>query len=505
MALSRRNTSRFAASIWPGFVDAMTALILVLFFVLSIFMIVQFVLRDTITGQETEIDAQNLEIVEQNRELGELSVQVATLADALGLERSRADTQEALVATLNNERDAAQARIASFEAQVADLLARNTEITGALETAQGEIDAQAEAARLAQARREALEAMAASLRDEITGLEATTATQTEALSEAEAQRIAEAAAAEALRARLADADAELTAMTLNLEAERQRAENTLTLLAAAEAARDTLQGSEAEALTEAERRAAELAQARALLADQTEISAEAQRQVALLNQQTAALRQQLDSLQGLLDAARADDAASQVRIETLGSDLNAALAKVAAEESARADLEARERARLEAEAQDLTRYRSEFFGRMREILGEREGVQVVGDRFVFPSEVLFAPGSATLAPDGRDQVARVAQVINDIADDIPEGIDWILRVDGHTDSVPVAPGGAFADNWELSQARALSVVQYMIDAEGIPANRLAATGFGEYQPVDTGTSAEALARNRRIELKFTER
>ena len=505
MALSRRNTSRFAASIWPGFVDAMTALILVLFFVLSIFMIVQFVLRDTITGQETEIDAQSREIVEQNRELGELSVQVATLADALGLERSRADTQEALVATLNAERDAARARIVSFEAQVADLLARNTEITGALETARGEIDAQAEAARLAQARREALEAMAASLRDEIAGLETTTATQTEALDAAEAQRIAEAAAAEALRGRLADADAELTAMTLNLEAERQRAEDTLTLLAAAEAARDTSRGAETEALTEAERRAAELAQARALLADQTEISAEAQRQVALLNQQTAALRQQLDSLQGLLDAARADDAASQVRIETLGADLNAALAKVAAEESARADLEARERARLEAEAQDLSRYRSEFFGRMREILGEREGVQVVGDRFVFPSEVLFDPGSATLAADGRDQVARVAGVINDIADDIPEGIDWILRVDGHTDNIPVSPGGAFADNWELSQARALSVVQYMIDAEGIPANRLAATGFGEYQPVDTGTSPDALARNRRIELKFTER
>jgi chemotaxis protein MotB len=505
MALSRRNTSRFAASIWPGFVDAMTALILVLFFVLSIFMIVQFVLRDTITGQETEIDAQNEEIVEQNRALGELSVQVATLADALGLERSRADTQEALVATLSAERDAAQARIASFEDQVADLLSRNAEVAGALETARGEIDAQAEAARLAQARREALEAMAASLRDEIAGLEATTATQTEALSEAEAQRVAEAAAAEALRARLADADVELTAMTLNLEAERKKAEDTLTMLAAAEAARDALEGSEAEALTEAERRAAELAQARALLADQTEISAEAQRQVALLNQQTAALRAQLDSLQGLLDAARADDVASQVRIESLGADLNAALAKVAAEQSARADLEARERARLEAEAQDLTRYRSEFFGRMREILGEREGVQVVGDRFVFPSEVLFDPGSANLAPDGRAQVARVAEVINDIADDIPEGIDWILRVDGHTDSVPVAPGGAFADNWELSQARALSVVQYMIDAEGIPANRLAATGFGEFQPVDTGSSPEALARNRRIELKFTER
>ena len=142
---------------------------------------------------------------------------------------------------------------------------------------------------------------------------------------------------------------------------------------------------------------------------------------------------------------------------------------------------------------------------MRDILGEREGVQVVGDRFVFPSEVLFAPGSATLGGEGQAQVARVAQVIREIADDIPPEIDWVLRVDGHTDRVPLGPGRGFADNWELSQARALSVVKYMIAAQGIPANRLAATGFGEFQPIDPGSSPEALARNRRIELKFTER
>jgi chemotaxis protein MotB len=130
---------------------------------------------------------------------------------------------------------------------------------------------------------------------------------------------------------------------------------------------------------------------------------------------------------------------------------------------------------------------------------------VVGDRFVFPSEVLFAPGSATLGPEGRAQVARVAGVIRDIADDIPPEVDWILRVDGHTDRVPLGPGRGFADNWELSQARALSVVRYMVDVEGLPEERLAATGFGEFQPVDPGSSPEALARNRRIELKFTER
>jgi chemotaxis protein MotB len=142
---------------------------------------------------------------------------------------------------------------------------------------------------------------------------------------------------------------------------------------------------------------------------------------------------------------------------------------------------------------------------MSQILGEREGVQVVGDRFVFPSEVLFPPGSANLGAAGQAQVARVAQVIREIADEIPSGIDWVLRVDGHTDRTPVSAGGQFADNWELSQARALSVVRYMNAVQGIPANRLAATGFGEYQPVDLGDTPEALARNRRIELKFTER
>ena len=133
------------------------------------------------------------------------------------------------------------------------------------------------------------------------------------------------------------------------------------------------------------------------------------------------------------------------------------------------------------------------------------GVQVVGDRFVFPSEVLFAPGSATLGAAGQAQVARVAQVIREIADQIPAGINWVLRVDGHTDKTPVSADSQFRDNWELSQARALSVVRYMTQVQGLPPERLAATGFGEFQPIDPGDSPEALARNRRIELKFTER
>ena len=160
--------------------------------------------------------------------------------------------------------------------------------------------------------------------------------------------------------------------------------------------------------------------------------------------------------------------------------------------------------RLEAEAQDLENYRSEFFGRVREILGDREGIQIVGDRFVFSSEVLFEAGSAALGFEGQQQLGEVAAVIREIQGEIPEGINWILRVDGHTDNIPIS-GGAFADNWELSQARALSVVRYLITAQGLPADRLAANGFGEFQPVDAANTPEARARNRRIELKFTER
>jgi chemotaxis protein MotB len=140
-----------------------------------------------------------------------------------------------------------------------------------------------------------------------------------------------------------------------------------------------------------------------------------------------------------------------------------------------------------------------------QVLGNREGVRVVGDRFVFSSEILFQPGSAVLGNAGQAQIAAVAGIIRDVAGQIPNEVNWILRVDGHTDRIPLSGTGEFKSNWELSQARALSVVQFMIDDQNIPANRLAAAGFGEFQPVDTGTSDEALARNRRIELKFTER
>ena len=547
MALSRRTGQRFQASIWPGFVDAMTGLLLVLMFVLTIFMVVQFVLRETISGQATELDALGAEVAALAQALGleqrrsaDLTTRLGELDATLGDARDQIAQQEALILSLRGERDAglaaleaAETRITAFEAQVAALLSERDTALGtvaeleaeqgrllseqealnlALAQARSEIDAGVEAARLAAARREALEALIADLRaeqaeaqEQVQALTGQVTTLEEQLSEEEAARLAEAAAAAALRDRLQNADSELTAMTLALEEQRARAEETLTLLAAAEAARDDLQAQLGAQMSEAKREAALLAQAQRLLAEEKDKSTEAQRAQALLNQQVAALRNQLGQLQALLDDSKERESAASIQVQSLGSDLNAALARAAAEERRRRQLEEAERLRLEAEAQDLQKYRSEFFGRLRDLLGNQPGVQVVGDRFVFASEVLFPPGSATLSAAGQGEVAKVASILQTVADEIPEGIDWVIQVNGHTDNVPLSGLGEFADNWELSQARALSVVRYMSGSLGIPPNRLSANGFGEYNPVNTTDTEEARAQNRRIELKFTEK
>jgi Flagellar motor protein len=304
-------------------------------------------------------------------------------------------------------------------------------------------------------------------------------------------------------------------------------------LKAALAARLAAEQDAASKLTEAQQKAILLAKANEALSKEKARSAEAMRKVALLNQQTAELRKQLDTLQGLLDEANARDAASKVQIQALGKNLNTALAQVAAEQRRvaeeqrkraekeaalaeeqrklaeeqrkRAELEAAERKRLEAETKSLRKFKSEFFGKMRDVLADRPGVKVVGDRFVFASEVLFAPGSAELSENGKHEIAKVARLIQEVEKQIPPEFNWVLRVDGHTDNVPLSGTGEFKDNWQLSQARALAVVRYMIDELHFPPNRLAATGFGEYQPVNPANTPQARAQNRRIEIKFTER
>jgi len=205
-------------------------------------------------------------------------------------------------------------------------------------------------------------------------------------------------------------------------------------------------------------------------------------QVDLLNEQIAAMRRQLAALEDALAASENRDRESQARIAELGSRLNVALAQ---------------------KVQELARYRSDFFGRLRQILGSRADIRVVGDRFVLQSEVLFPGGSATLKPEAAPELDRIAAAIADLAKQIPADLPWVLRVDGHTDARPIATS-QFPSNWALSAARAIAVVQYLA-SKGIPPQNLLAGAFGEFQPLDQGTTDEAYARNRRIELKLTER
>ena len=214
-----------------------------------------------------------------------------------------------------------------------------------------------------------------------------------------------------------------------------------------------------------------------------QVSARAMSQVELLNQQIAALRAQIAAVEGALQAAESKDQASQAQIADLGRRLNVALAQ---------------------KVQELNRYRSDFFGRLREILSDRENIRIVGDRFVFQSEVLFPSGGADLNEAGKAEMLKLAQAIIELAKEIPPEINWVLRVDGHTDNVKLSGTGKYADNWELSSGRATSVVKYLI-SQGVPADRLVAAGFGEYQPIAPGDTPEARAQNRRIELKLTEK
>ncbi len=317
--------------------------------------------------------------------------------------------------------------------------------------------------------------------------------------------------------------AEALAAKVKAEGERQNLTEDLQAALAARLAADALAD---ERLSALEQREILLAEARKSLGVSEDLSEkraneliEAAKQQELLNQQVSILRAELGKLQELLALSEQKDADSQIQLQNLGNRLNAALARAASEERKRRKLEEAERIRLESaakkleaernqladQAQDLANYKSEFFGRLREILAGQEGVKIVGDRFVFSSEVLFEPGAASLSEAGQLEIDKVANILLGVKDSIPDTIEWVIRVDGHTDNIPLSGAGEFRDNWELSQARALSVVRYMVEALQFPANRMAANGFGEFQPVNTNDTPEARAQNRRIEIKLTER
>jgi chemotaxis protein MotB len=340
--LSRRRRQE-EAPYWPGFVDAMAQLLLVITFLLSVFMIAQFLLARQISGQDSA--------------LGQLKSQIAELTQLLALEKAgKADANAQLLALTDD--------LNAQKAKAADLLA-------------------------------------------------------------------------------------------SLQAENSKGDSVGNTITGLQTALDT----------------------------EKKISSEALAQVELLNQQIAAMRRQLAQISSLLDDSEARNHSSETQIADLGKRLNTALAQ---------------------KVEELSKYRSEFFGRLRQILSQRSDILVVGDRFVFQAEVLFPKGGAGLSDVGQTEMSKLADALKQLEKEIPADLPWVLRVDGHTDNDPILQKTTFASNWELSSARAISVVKYLVD-QGVSPNHLVAAGFGEFQPLAPGNTEEAKSENRRIELKLTER
>jgi chemotaxis protein MotB len=254
-------------------------------------------------------------------------------------------------------------------------------------------------------------------------------------------------------------------------------------LSAAEGERDRLRGAAEGAQSSSDAGKAEVGKLNSQLDVEKAATARAVAQIEILNQQISALRRQIAALETALGVSEQKDKDAQLHIADLGQRLNVALAQ---------------------RVQELSRYRSDFFGKLRDILGNRPDIRVVGDRFVFQSEVFFDSGAPALRPEGRAELDKLAGALLDLEKQIPTEINWVLRVDGHTDTRQLSANSPFKSNWELSASRAISVVQYLI-SKGVPPQRLVAAGFGEFQPIDPGNTDEAFSRNRRIELKLTER
>ena len=467
MARLRRRGSADELNPWPGYVDALSTLLMVIIFVLLVFVLAQAFLTVSLTGRDRALDR--------------LNRQVAELTDMLSLERGRAGELQTSLAQLTRELQAAGA---SRDALSRDLAALRDE-RGRLATDRDALKAERDrlSARLADAE---LQAQSAAARAEALQTRlADAAGRTDAAGQEAATTAGQLAEA---RRQLAQARAQLAELDRTVKADKETIEARLADLARLgeetrrlAALRDELERQAGEAAaratTEEQRRAALDAQ----LSQERRIGESARAQIALLTRQVEDLRAQLGRLAAALDAAERSGRDKDARIGDLGARLNLALAD---------------------KVEELQRYRSEFFGRLRAVLQNRSGIQVVGDRFVFQSEVLFPVGNADLTREGQEQIRALAKTLKEIAADIPRDLDWILRVDGHADRQPVR--GAFASNWELSAQRAINVVKLLVE-DGVPANRLAATGFGEYRPLEGAEGPASYARNRRIEVRLTDR
>ena len=388
-AIARRQQRD--TNIWPGFIDALATLLMVIMFVLMIFVLAQFFLGQALSGRD--------------QALSKLQNKVSELAELLSLEQKSTDELRTNVALLSGE------------------LQISVTLQDELKSTLGKLRIQTE-----ERKQELTVALATMIADEKN-------------------------AAQQFK-KIADLTADIAALhALQRELQRKTAKMT-----------------------------GELNQSGKKLLSEKEISKSARAQISLLNQQMAALRQTLAKISQSLNESENNAAEKNIQIVSLGNRLNAALAN---------------------KVHVLNRYRSEFFGRLRSVLGAQKGVRVVGDRFVFQSEVLFSTGAAKIGEAGKDQLRQLAKTLLEISRKIPADINWVLRVDGHTDKDPIKTA-RFPSNWELSSARAISVVQLLIK-QGLPPNRLAAAGFGEFQPLENRSDEIGKRRNRRIELKLTQR
>jgi chemotaxis protein MotB len=435
-------------------------------------------------------------ITGKDEALTRLESEINELAELLALERSANTELRLNVQQLSAELQSSLASREALSSQLATLTEERESLANQLAALADERDRLAALLSEEEGERERLAGVAASAQEELAATREELRQNRQALSEAEAALADERSKLDAALARLeieqqkleeaqaviAAGKAELEDAYSTIEADKEKIEAQLAELAILKSLRDDLVEKLQSSESAREGLESELASERQALAEQQELSEEAQLQVTLLNRQLAALREQLAQVSEALELSEAKNKEQEVQIADLGKRLNVALA---------------------SKVQELARYRSEFFGRLREALGNRQDIRIVGDRFVFQSEILFASGSATIGAEGREQLAQLATTLKEIADTIPEELDWILRVDGHTDRQPISTA-AFPSNWELSTARAVSVVKFLVD-QGIPPDRMAATGFGEYQPLDPGNDEIAYRRNRRIEFKLTQR
>ncbi len=425
MPRGRRGNGGDAMNPWPGYVDALSTLLMVIIFVLLVFVLAQAFLSVTLAGR--------------NKQLASLNSQVAQLSNMLSLAKGREQNLRLALSQIGQQlaatstaRDKLAGQFAALQGQAGKLkadLATSQTAQSALATQRDQLAASLEAARAARAE----------LQKTVKADRATIALKLGQV----AQLSSEVAALTALRDQL----------------EKQ------------------VRDAAAKTLTAQQRKAAIAAQ----LADEQKFSTSAKAQIALLNQQLGQLRQQLAGLATALDVSEKSAANKDVQIADLGKRLNAALAQ---------------------KVQQLQQYRSVFFGELRKLLAGRPGIRIVGDRFVFESEVLFPSGSATLSSAGLDQITTLAITLKDLIPKIPPNVHWLLRVDGHADKLPLRPNSPFTSNWELSAIRAIAVVKALI-ADGVPADHLAAAAVGDTEPIDPANTPTAYAKNRRIELRLT--